>query len=468
MAAMLIDGHAVAGDGAFIAVIDPANEAVLAEAPDCSAAQLEAAVQAAQAALPSWSATPMAQRRQLLLDCADVIVAHVAELAALLVREQGKPLPKATRELMGSAAWLRYTATLDLPVEILRDDETVRIELRRKPLGVVGAIVPWNYPVMSAVWKFAPAMLAGNTVVLKPSPYTPLTTLRLGELLRERIPAGVLNIVTGGDDLGRRISSHPAIHKLSLTGSVEAGRAAAAVAARDLKRVTLELGGNDAAIVFGDVDPKQVAQKLFWGAFENTGQVCTAIKRLYLHDSIHDAVVAELAAIAASVRIGDGLEDGVELGPINNRAQFERVLGFIDSATAQGGRIVCGGHRVGERGYFIAPTLVTGLADDAKLVVEEQFGPVLPCLRFSDADEVLARANASTLGLAGSVWSADAARAATVADGLVCGTTWVNAHMVIVPQAPISGQKLSGLGVENGPWGLHAFTRMQTRVLPKA
>lgn len=466
MLAMLIGGRAVTGDASF-EVVNPATEAVIANAPDCSAENLNEAVAAAQAALPAWSATPIETRRQLLLDCADLLVANIDELARLLVLEQGKPLPKATRELMGSAAWLRYTATLDLPVEIIRDDEMVRVELRHKPIGVVGAIVPWNYPVISAVGKFAPAMLAGNTVVLKPSPYTPLATLRLGELLRERIPAGVLNIVSGGDELGRRLTAHPGIQKLSLTGSVAAGRSVAAAAAQELKRITLELGGNDAAIVLGDVDVKKIAHKVFTAAFENSGQVCTAIKRVYVHDSIHDAFVAELVALATAARVGDGMAEGVDYGPINNRAQFDRVLGLIDSAKREGGTVLCGGTRIGDAGYFIAPAIVTGLPDSARLVVEEQFGPALPVLRFSDVDDAVARANDSPLGLGGSVWSADAPRAAEIADRLICGTSWVNAHLMIVPQAPISGQKLSGIGAENGVAGLLAFTRLQTRIVPK-
>ncbi|WP_028006564.1 aldehyde dehydrogenase family protein [Solimonas flava] len=467
MLAMLIGGRAVTGEASF-EVVNPATEAVIANVPDCSAENLNEAVAAAQAALPAWSATPIEARRQLLLDCADLLVANIDELARLLVLEQGKPLPKATRELMGSAAWLRYTATLDLPVEIIRDDEMVRVELRHKPIGVVGAIVPWNYPVISAVGKFAPAMLAGNTVVLKPSPYTPLATLRLGELLRERIPAGVLNIVSGGDELGRRLTAHPGIQKLSLTGSVAAGRSVAAAAAHELKRITLELGGNDAAIVLGDVDVKKVAQKVFTAAFENSGQVCTAIKRVYVHDSIHDAFVAELVALATAARVGDGMAEGIDYGPINNHAQFSRVLGLIDSAKSEGGTVLCGGTRIGDTGYFIAPAIVTGLPDSARLVAEEQFGPALPVLRFSDIDDAVARANDSPLGLGGSVWSADATRAAEIADRLVCGTSWVNAHLMIVPQAPISGQKLSGIGAENGVAGLQAFTRLQTRIVPKS
>ncbi|NKF23556.1 aldehyde dehydrogenase family protein [Solimonas sp. C16B3] len=463
---MLINGKGVSGTRSF-AVENPATNAVVTEVPDCSAAELDAAVGAAQQAFPIWSATPHAERQQLLLDCADILVANLDELAALLVSEQGKPLAKAKRELMGSAAWLRYTATLELPVETIRDDEMVRVELHHKPLGVVGAIVPWNYPVISAVGKFAPAMLAGNTVVLKPSPFTPLATLRLGELLAERIPAGVLNIVSGGDELGRLITAHPAIRKLSLTGSVAAGRSVAAAAAQDLKRITLELGGNDAAIVLDDVDVKTVAQRIFTAAFENTGQVCTAIKRVYVHDSIHDAFVDELVALAGAARLGDGMADDTEYGPINNRPQYERVLELIESAKADGGTIRCGGERVDGPGYFITPAIVTGLSDAARLVVEEQFGPVLPVLRYSDVDDAIARANDSLLGLGGSAWSADAARAAAVADRLVCGMSWVNAHLMIVPQAPISGQKLSGIGAENGVAGLHAFTRLQTRITPK-
>ncbi|MFT4247849.1 MAG: aldehyde dehydrogenase family protein [Pseudomonas sp.] len=448
-------------------VVNPATEERLAELPASTSADLDEAVQAGQRALAGWQAD-IGRRRQVLLDCAEALAAHADELARLLTLEQGKPLPKARREVMGSAAWLRYTATLELPVEIARDDEVTRIEVHRRPLGVVAGIIPWNYPLMTAIWKIAPALLAGNAIIIKPSPFTPLATVRMGEILDTIVPAGVLRVLVGGDELGRAISAHPEIAKVSFTGSTVAGRHVAASAGQGLKRVTLELGGNDAAIVLDDVDPRQVAQKLFWGAFENSGQVCVAIKRLYLHARIHDVVVEELIALATRTHLGNGLDEGVELGPLCTRPQFDRVLELIEDARVAGGLVVTGGRRVGERGYFIAPTLVTGLDAQARLVAEEQFGPVLPCLRFDEVEQAVAAANASPYGLAGSVWSSDPSRAAAVAAQLQCGTAWINAHIAIVPQAPIEGCKASGVGVENGLPGLYGYTRLQTVVTPKS
>ncbi len=465
MSAMIIDGRLIAGAGAF-EVINPATEEVFAEAPACSRAQLDEAVAAAAAAFPAWSSA-LTVRRALLAQCADIVKAHADELAQLLTLEQGKPLAKAKREIMGSSNWFRYTAGLQIPCEVIQDDELMRIEVRRKPYGVVGAITPWNYPVMLAVWKIAPALLAGNTVVLKPSPYTPLATLRLGELLREILPKGVLNIVTGGDEVGQWITSHPSVRKISFTGSISAGKHVAASAALDLKRVTLELGGNDAAIVLDDIDPAAMAQKIFWGAFENSGQVCAAIKRVYVHTSVYQPLLDAMTQLARSVNVGDGRDERTEIGPINNRPQFERVQALVEDAKRAGGTAIVGGARVGDKGYFYAPTLITGLADDAGLVAEEQFGPVLPVLPFTDIDDAITRANATPFGLSGSVWSGNTQRAAAIAHRLDCGTVWINQHLVVAPHVPVGGMKSSGIGVENGPWGLLAFTEIQTVEIPQ-
>jgi acyl-CoA reductase-like NAD-dependent aldehyde dehydrogenase len=465
MVAMTIGGESVAGETEF-GVIDPASEETFASAPDCSARQLDEAMQAAQRAFGQWR-RDIAARRIALVHAAEIVQAHGEELAQLITREQGKPLAKARREVAGTAAWIRYTAKLEIPCEIAQDDEQIRVEVRRRPCGVVAAITPWNYPLISAAWKFAPALLAGNTMVLKPSPFTPLATLRLGELLLEALPPGVLNVVSGGDALGKRMTSHPSVRKISFTGSIEAGKHVAASAAPDLKRVTLELGGNDAAIVFEDVDVKAAAQKLFWGAFENSGQVCIAIKRLYVQERIFGALLEELTRIAKNTKVGPGCNVDTELGPLNNRPQFERVQELCDDARRVGGRVTAGGARVGARGYFFEPTIVTGLADDARLVAEEQFGPILPCLPFASADEALARANATHFGLAGSVWSADRRRAEAVAGEMDCGTVWINQHLSVLPSAPVGGHKWSGIGVENGSWGLLGFTEIQTVEIPK-
>jgi acyl-CoA reductase-like NAD-dependent aldehyde dehydrogenase len=390
------------------------------------------------------------------------VKARLSELAPILTQEQGKPLAKAMEELIGTAVWFQYTASLEIPVEVIQDDANARIEIRRRPLGVVGAITPWNFPVMLAAWKIAPALLAGNTMVLKPSPFTPLSTLKLGEILRDALPPGVVNVVSGNDQLGAWISSHPAVRKVSFTGSVATGKKVAAACAPDLKRMTLELGGNDAAIVLDDADVQKVAEKLFWGAFSNSGQICSAIKRLYVPEQLEQPLVAALAAVAKSVKVGDGLQADTKLGPLNNKMQFDKVNELVEDAKKAGGKIVTGGAPLPGGGYFIPPTLVTGLKEGTRLVDEEQFGPALPIVTYRDVDDAIERANATMYGLSGSVWSSNVERATEVAGQLDTGSAWVNQHLAIQPNTPFGGAKWSGIGVENGPWGLLGFTELQT------
>jgi acyl-CoA reductase-like NAD-dependent aldehyde dehydrogenase len=457
---MTIDGKAVVGQASFD-VINPATGKPFAKAPECTREELDTAMNAAAAAFRPWGRDE-SRRRQALLDCAAAIQKNVAELAPILTQEQGKPLARAGEEIMGAAIWFQYTSTLQIPVEVLQDSPTSRIEVRRRPYGVVGAITPWNFPLLLGVWKIAPALLAGNTIVIKPSPYTPLTTLRLGEILRDVLPAGVLNVVSGGNELGAWISAHPAVRKVSFTGSVATGKKVALSAAPDLKRVTLELGGNDAAILLDDVDPKAVAPKIFWGAFENCGQICSAIKRVYVPEKLRTALVEELAALARSVKVGDGMQPDSQIGPLNNRMQFERVAELVDDARRSGAKIVTGGSKRAGEGYFYEPTIVSELSDGTRLVDEEQFGPALPVIGYRDVDDAVNRANATMYGLSGSVWGKDVERATDVAGRLECGTAWVNQHLAILPNAPFGGAKWSGIGVENGPWGLLGFTELQT------
>ncbi len=459
---MTIAGDATAAERSF-GVINPSTGEVFDQAPECTRSQLDAAMAAAAEAYGAWR-NPAAEdhRRELLNACAGAVRAHIGELAPILTREQGKPLAKAEAELKGAAKWFEYTATLELPVEVALDNDRVRVEVRRRPHGVVAAITPWNYPVSLAVWKIAPALRAGNTMVLKPSPFTPLATLKLGEILRAVLPPGVLNVVSGSDELGAWMTTHPAVRKISFTGSVATGKLVAAAAAPDLKRVTLELGGNDPAVVLPDVDPAAVAKKLFWGAFENCGQVCSAIKRVYVHEDQYAAFLEHLGAAAARTRVGDGFDDASQIGPLNNAPQLERVTELVEDAKRNGARVVAGGERVGDRGYFFAPTIVGDVADGIRLVDEEQFGPALPIIPYADVDDAVARANATHFGLSGSVWSSDVARATDVARELECGTAWVNQHLNVLPHAPFGGAKWSGIGVENGPWGLLGFTELQT------
>ena len=456
---LLIGGQLVAGD-ATMDVINPATEQRVAVCSRASKAQLDQAVAAAKAAFPAWAATSIDERRKALLAMADAIQGAAPELARLLTQEQGKPLQAAMGEVFGAAAFFRYFASLDLPAKQIQDDATGRVEIRRKPLGVIGAIVPWNFPLILMAFKVPAALLAGNTIVLKPAATTPLSTLKIAELVKDLAPPGVLNVIADANDLGAAITGHPDIRKISFTGSTETGKRVMAGAADALKRVTLELGGNDAAIVLDDVDPVETAPKIFAAAFQNSGQVCIAAKRVYIHESIYDAMCDELARLADAAVVGDGLEQGTEFGPLQNKAQFDKVLGYIE-AGRRDGKVIAGGERAGDTGYFIRPTIVRDITDGSKLVDEEQFGPVLPLIKFSDAADAVARANASDYGLGGSIWAKDAERAWGLAAGMESGTVWINKHADLQPHLPFGGAKLSGVGSELGEEGLKEFTQVQ-------
>jgi acyl-CoA reductase-like NAD-dependent aldehyde dehydrogenase len=464
--AMTIDGRAVQAS-ATIDVRNPATGEVFAAAPDASAADLDAAVAAATRAFPAWRDTPIADRKACLMKAAEAIEAHADELASLFVREQGRPLPGAKMEILGAAMWMKATTMLDIPVDVTEDSEARRIEVHHVPLGVVCGIVPWNFPVLLASWKIGPALLAGNTLVLKPSPFTPLCTLRIGELIRDAFPAGVINIISGGDALGPLMTAHPGFAKISFTGSTATGRRVMESAAKDLKRITLELGGNDAAIVLPDVDVDAVAAQLFEGAFHNTAQVCVATKRLYIHADIYDRLRDRLHQLAKDLPVGDGAEQGNRYGPIQNEPQYRRVLALLDDARANGLTLLEGG-AVPASGYFVPLTLVDNPPEDSRVVVEEAFGPVLPLLKFDDIDDVVARANDTEYGLAGAVWSADIEAATAIAHRLDTGTVWINQNLQSTPFTPLAGAKQSGFGQENGVPGLLEFTRPKAIFIPKA
>jgi acyl-CoA reductase-like NAD-dependent aldehyde dehydrogenase len=454
---LLIAGKPVAGASTFN-VMNPATEEVLAACPRANLAQLNEAVAAAKAAFPTWAATPLKGRSRLLLELADALGGRSDDLARLLTQEQGKPLLAAREEIGETIDTLRIFAAMDLPLKVLEETDSARIVQQRTPLGVVAAITPWNFPIVLLAIKLAPALLAGNTVVIKPAATTPLTTLRVGEICARIFPAGVVNVIADMNDLGDALTSHPHVAKVTFTGSTATGRKVMASVAGTLKRLTLELGGNDAAIVLDDVDPRAIAPKLFQAAMVNSGQVCLAAKRVYVPDSLYDAVCAELAKLAESAVVGNGLDAGTQFGPVQNKMQFDKVQGFIAEARERG-KVIAGGTPVEGRGYFIRPTIVRDIADDARLVREEQFGPVLPVLRYSDLDEVIARANSTEYGLGASVWSADPERAYEVALRIDAGTVWVNKHLDLPPNIPFGGAKQSGLGTEMGQEGLEEFTQ---------
>ena len=463
---MTINGQPAYAE-ASIEVRNPATGEVFGQAPDASPADLENAVAAAARAFPAWRDTPLGERKSRLVRAAEAIEAHADELASLFVEEQGRPLPGAKAEILGAAMWLKATTTLDIPVDVTEDSDTRRIEVHHVPLGVVCGIVPWNFPVLLASWKIGPALMAGNTLVLKPSPFTPLCTLRIGELVRDIFPAGVINIISGGDALGPMMTAHPGFAKISFTGSTATGRRVMESAAKDLKRITLELGGNDAAIVLPDVDVDAVAAQLFEGAFHNTAQVCVATKRLYIHADVYDRLRDRLHQLAKELPVGDGAEQGNRYGPIQNEAQYRRVVALLDDARANGLTLLEGGP-VPDRGYFVPLTLVDNPPEDSRVVVEEAFGPVLPLLKFDDIDDVIARANDTEYGLAGAVWSGDVEAATAIAHRLDTGTVWINQNLQSTPFTPLAGAKQSGFGQENGVPGLLEFTRPKAIFIPKA
>ena len=456
---LLINGALVEGDQSMD-VINPATEEVLASCPRASEAQLDEAVAAAKAAFAEWSGTSIDERKAVVNAIADAIEANGQELAQLLTQEQGKPIGDAMGEVFGTAAFFRYFTSLDLPVEVIDDSEGRRVEAHRKPVGVVGAIVPWNFPMILMAFKVPPALIAGNTVVLKPAPTTPLTSLKLAELIKDIVPAGVVNVITDANDLGAPLTAHPDVDKISFTGSTATGSKVMAGAAGLLKRITLELGGNDAGVVLDDVDPKEVAPQLFASAFQNSGQVCIAMKRLYVHDSIYEEVVDELATLANETVIGDGLEQGTKLGPLQNSMQFEKVKELITDA-AKNGTIAAGGEVPDQPGYFIRPTIVRDVAEGTRIVDEEQFGPVLPVIRFEDEDDAIARANSTDYGLGGSIWSSNLDRAYALAGKMESGTVWINKHAELDPAIPFGGVKQSGIGSELGQEGLQEFTQLK-------
>jgi acyl-CoA reductase-like NAD-dependent aldehyde dehydrogenase len=430
--------------------------------PDVSGAGVDAAVAAAHRAYADWRRDDD-RRRALLRSAADTVETATPELAALLTAEQGKPLSESVRELAGTVSCLRYYADADLTPETVPSSLSGRATLVRRPIGVVGAISPSNFPVLLSMSKVAPALRVGNTVTLKPSPYTPLAVLQVGEFLSGILPAGVFQVVTGGEVVGARLTTHPLVREVSFTGSTAVGRTIAENVSGDLKRLVLELGGNDPLIVLDDADPRKIAEEIFWLAFNNNGQVGVAPKRVYVAEELRAALVDALAALADGAKVGDGMNPGIQLGPLNNAPQRDRVAALVEEARAHGASVVAGGRPLGRHGYFYAPTIVTGADPRERLVTEEQFGPALPVLGYRDLDDAVRWANEGTYGLGSSVWSADETRAAMVADQLNTRLSWINTHTALPATFPFAGAELSGVGVEGSVSGLDSYSDFQTR-----
>jgi acyl-CoA reductase-like NAD-dependent aldehyde dehydrogenase len=440
---------------------DPATGEVIGRVPFGAPGDVATAVAAAAAAQPGWAALSDEERSAALMRAADAIDAHAEELAYVVSREQGKTMNGlgARYEAAGCAAWVRAAASTPRPVEVLVDEPGSHVELHYRPIGVVGAITPWNWPMIIACWQIAPALRMGNTVVQKPSEYTTLTGLAIAAVLNEALPPGVLTVVTGAGDVGDALVRNPRVGKVMFTGSVKTGMKVVEASAGNLSRLTLELGGNDAGIVLSDADPQAIAEGLFWGAFINNGQTCAAMKRLYVPDAIYDDVVDALAAVTAKIPMGVGLDEDSALGPLQNQMQWNVVNRLVEDAKTRGARVVTGGDPdTGAPGYFYPKTLIADIDNAAPLVQEEQFGPALPIIRYTDLEQAIEWANAVDVGLGASVWSADRDEALKIAARLQAGTVWVNAHGPIDPRVPFGGAKHSGYGLEFGVEGLKAVS----------
>ncbi|HAW37197.1 MAG TPA: aldehyde dehydrogenase, partial [Erythrobacter sp.] len=430
--------------------------------PSCGKEELDSAVAAARRAFTQWKKTTAEERQQVVQGIAAAIKENADELYRLLTSEQGKPHAQAQQEIYGAAGLAAAQSTLTLDDVINQDDDTRLSRTRRVPVGVVGGIVPWNFPIMMAIQKIVPALVAGCTIVLKPSPFTPLTTLRVAELIKDVVPAGTVNIITGEDTLGPLITEHPDIDKITFTGSTATGKKIMEGASGDLKRITLELGGNDASIVLPDADVQKVAEQLFWSSFSNAGQVCIAAKRIYIHEYIYDDLSKAIADYAKTVVVGDGSQQGTGVGPIQNKKQYERVLDLIQDAKDNGYKFLTGGDKdPSGTGYYVPITILDNPPEDARIVAEEQFGPVMPLMKFASVDEVIERANNSEYGLAGAVWTKDTDKGVEIAEQLETGTVWINEFMQLSPFAPFGGHKQSGFGAEYGIDGLKEFTYPQ-------
>ena len=437
-------------------ILNPATGEVVGRAPENTVEDLNAAVDAARAAQKDFAKLSDEERCGLLTKAAAAIEANAEVLAELLSREQGKPLngPNARFEVGACSAWLNATASFEHPNYTAVDDD-ITATVNYRPLGVVGAIGPWNWPMMITIWQIAPALRMGNAVVVKPSEYTPLSVLGLLEIVNSVLPEGILQVVSGAGEIGAALATHEGVDKIMFTGSTATGKKIAEASADNLTRLTLELGGNDAGIVLDDADPKEIAGDLFWGAFINTGQTCAAMKRVYVPESLYDAVCEALVEVAQASPMGVGLEEENVLGPLQNKQQFDIVDNLVNAAKDSGARVLLGGDPDYDApGYFYPTTLVADVDPDNPLVVEEQFGPALPIVKYTDLDWAIEQANKLDVGLGSSVWSSNRERALDVAAQLEAGTTWINSHGAVDPRVPFGGIKASGYGVEFGTEGL--------------
>ena len=460
----LINGQIVR-NGKTFPVNDPSTGKMFADCPEATDELLAEAVDAAGSTAASWAALGLGGRQKVIGAMAAALDQHITDIVAISTLEKGSV--RGSAEAYAASFFMKHAAGTEVPVDVVEDNEQRSVVVVRKPVGVVAAITPWNAPILILCEKIATALLLGNTVVAKPSPFTSLATLALGELWKDIVPPGVLNIVAGGDELGAALVNHPTVRMVSFTGSVAAGQQIARSAGASLKNILLELGGNDAAIVLPDVDVDTVAEQIFNIAFLMSGQTCAAIKRLYVHRSIFEPMVAALARLAEADQPARNGADGA-LDPLTTLPQYQRVRMILDDAIERGAHAAAGGHALDRDGYFMAATILTDVTTDMKVVAEEQFGPLLPVIPFDDVDDAIAAANATEYGLSGSIWTSNIAMGAELASRLDCGTTCVNSHAEVAPHIPFGGTKISGAGRTGGRQGLDAYAELQTQYIYKS
>lgn len=459
---MIYAGKQIEGLGVGIDVINPATEQAIIEVKSATEQQVKEAIQSAKQAFFHWETTDESRIKEILNAIAADIQAEKSEIASLITQEQGKPLHLANMEVDMGLYWLQMTNEMQIPVQTHIDPMGKKMNVYHRPLGVVASITPWNWPFMIAIWHIVPALKAKNCVINKPSEFTPLSTIKLVEIINRHVPAGVCNIVLGGGEVGAALSSDHDIEKAIFTGSTPVGQKILAASVNDLRHIVLELGGNDAAIVLSDVDIAEAAQKIFMSAFFNAGQTCACIKRLYVHESIYDDMVNALVDIADQQILGNGMDASTTFGPLQNEKQYLKVKKLIDHALENGAVI---SNRVQvtvpEQGYFLRPLILTSVSEESEIFTTEQFGPVLPVVKFSDIGEVIIASNQSDYALGGSIWTKDIAQAEQIASQMQTGTVWINSHSDVSPFAEFGGWKKSGLGFSFGLDGLLQFTKKQ-------
>ncbi|KAH7078144.1 Aldehyde/histidinol dehydrogenase [Paraphoma chrysanthemicola] len=465
----IINGKAYDAKGAkTLDVINPATEEVIASVPIATRAVLDEAVDYSQKAFDSWSKTSWQERAKLIQDVGKEWKSISKDLAELLVHEQGKASAFAQGEVDLVNEWFERMPAMEIKDKVVWENDESRAIEQYVPLGVTAGIVPWNFPVLLMVWKIIPAVLTGNTIIIKPSPFTPLCDVRVVELFNKYLPPGVVQIVLGDDNLGPWVTEHPKIRKISFTGSTATGRLVAKSCSATLKRFTLELGGNDACIVLPDIDVEKVAPTILLSAFFNSGQVCHAAKRIYVHEDIYDKVSKALVEAAKQAGVGPGNKEGVMYGPLNNRQVYEKVSEFFAESQKDGHDFLTGGQIPDGAGFFAPLTLVNNPPENSRLVQEEPFGPIVPLLKWKDDQDLLKRVNDSNWGLGATIYGKDLARVEKLARQVEAGVVWTNTMMQQHPEVPFGGFKGSGIGCENGEAGLKGWCQVRSLYLAKA